>query len=145
MSPTEAASSRAAFSAAKSRAIAIPVDLDSQVNNLFLKSHNIVQKTALNWRLSARNAARRDSVLAASRDYRNIIERLQVLRGAASLPGGGGPCTQLCFWSQGKAQAGGGAGGAVSAVRGPRTDGRPGGELPARGELPTVAVFKGCS
>uniref|UniRef100_A0A8D2MC37 Inositol 1,4,5-trisphosphate receptor n=1 Tax=Zonotrichia albicollis TaxID=44394 RepID=A0A8D2MC37_ZONAL len=27
---------------AKSRAIAIPVDLDSQVNNLFLKSHNIV-------------------------------------------------------------------------------------------------------
>ncbi|XP_023590861.1 inositol 1,4,5-trisphosphate receptor type 1 [Trichechus manatus latirostris] len=62
---------------AKSRAIAIPVDLDSQVNNLFLKSHNIVQKTAMNWRLSVRNAARRDSVLAASRDYRNIIERLQ--------------------------------------------------------------------
>ncbi|KAI2527994.1 inositol 1,4,5-trisphosphate receptor type 1 [Homo sapiens] len=62
---------------AKSRAIAIPVDLDSQVNNLFLKSHSIVQKTAMNWRLSARNAARRDSVLAASRDYRNIIERLQ--------------------------------------------------------------------
>lgn len=63
---------------AKSRAIAIPVDLDSQVNNLFLKSHNIVQKTAMNWRMTARNAARRDSVLAASRDYRNIIERLQV-------------------------------------------------------------------
>ncbi|XDA86396.1 hypothetical protein R6Z07F_016130 [Ovis aries] len=62
---------------AKSRAIAIPVDLDSQVNNLFLKSHNLVQKTAMNWRLTARNAARRDSVLAASRDYRNIIERLQ--------------------------------------------------------------------
>ncbi|XP_032927633.1 inositol 1,4,5-trisphosphate receptor type 1 isoform X3 [Catharus ustulatus] len=62
---------------AKSRAIAIPVDLDSQVNNLFLKSHNLVQKTAMNWRMSARNAARRDSVLAASRDYRNIIERLQ--------------------------------------------------------------------
>ncbi|XP_075430818.1 inositol 1,4,5-trisphosphate-gated calcium channel ITPR1 isoform X2 [Ascaphus truei] len=62
---------------AKSRAIAIPVDLDSQVNNLFLKSHNIVQKTAMSWRMSARNAARRDSVLTASRDYRNIIERLQ--------------------------------------------------------------------
>ncbi|XP_060544249.1 inositol 1,4,5-trisphosphate receptor type 1 isoform X4 [Pantherophis guttatus] len=62
---------------AKSRAIAIPVDLDSQVNNLFLKSHNIVQKTAMNWRMTARNAARRDSVMAASRDYRNIIERLQ--------------------------------------------------------------------
>lgn len=69
--------------AAKSRAIAIPVDLDSQVNNLFLKSHNLVQKTAMNWRMSARNAARRDSVLAASRDYRNIIERLQV---TAQLP-----------------------------------------------------------
>ncbi|KAH0630226.1 hypothetical protein JD844_012986 [Phrynosoma platyrhinos] len=62
---------------AKSRAIAIPVDLDSQVNNLFLKSHNIVQKTAMNWRMTVRNAARRDSVMAASRDYRNIIERLQ--------------------------------------------------------------------
>ncbi|NP_001084015.1 inositol 1,4,5-trisphosphate receptor type 1 S homeolog [Xenopus laevis] len=62
---------------AKSRTIAIPVDLDSQVNNLFLKSHNIVQKTAMSWRMSVRNAARRDSVLTASRDYRNIIERLQ--------------------------------------------------------------------
>uniref|UniRef100_A0A803TKK8 Inositol 1,4,5-trisphosphate receptor n=1 Tax=Anolis carolinensis TaxID=28377 RepID=A0A803TKK8_ANOCA len=62
---------------AKSRTIAIPVDLDSQVNNLFLKSHNIVQKTAMNWRMTVRNAARRDSVMAASRDYRNIIERLQ--------------------------------------------------------------------
>uniref|UniRef100_A0A4W3J078 Inositol 1,4,5-trisphosphate receptor n=1 Tax=Callorhinchus milii TaxID=7868 RepID=A0A4W3J078_CALMI len=62
---------------AKSRAIAIPVDLDSQVNNLFLKSHNIVQKTAMSWRMSARNSARRDSVLTTSRDYRNIIERLQ--------------------------------------------------------------------
>ncbi|MGH0146773.1 UNVERIFIED_CONTAM: hypothetical protein FKN15_008749 [Acipenser sinensis] len=62
---------------AKSRAIAIPVDLDSQVNNLFLKSHNIVQKTALSWRMSARNATRRDSVLPVCKDYRNIIERLQ--------------------------------------------------------------------
>ncbi|XP_076870700.1 inositol 1,4,5-trisphosphate-gated calcium channel ITPR1 isoform X1 [Brachyhypopomus gauderio] len=62
---------------AKGRAIAIPVDLDCQVNNLFIKSNNIVQKTALSWRLSARNAARRDSVLTTSRDYRNIIERLQ--------------------------------------------------------------------
>ncbi|MGH0132452.1 UNVERIFIED_CONTAM: hypothetical protein FKN15_030521 [Acipenser sinensis] len=61
----------------KSRAIAIPVDLDSQVNNLFLKSHNIVQKTALSWRMSARNATRRDSVLPVCKDYRNIIERLQ--------------------------------------------------------------------
>src|SRR4029434_9473 len=58
---------------AKSRTIAIPVDLDCQVNNLFVKSNNIVQKTALSWRQSARNAARKDSVLATSRDYRNII------------------------------------------------------------------------
>lgn len=63
---------------AKSRAIAIPVDLDSQVNNLFVKSNNVVQKTILNWRLSARNASRRDSTQTTSRDYRNIIERLQV-------------------------------------------------------------------
>ncbi|KAJ7999230.1 hypothetical protein DPEC_G00213290 [Dallia pectoralis] len=62
---------------AKGRAIAIPVDLDSQVNNLFVKSNNIVQKTAMSWRMSARNAACRDSVLTTSRDYRNIIERLQ--------------------------------------------------------------------
>ncbi|XP_047662988.1 inositol 1,4,5-trisphosphate receptor type 1 isoform X4 [Tachysurus fulvidraco] len=62
---------------AKSRAIAIPVDLDSQVNNLFVKSNNVVQKTILNWRMSARNASRRDSTIGTSKDYRNIIERLQ--------------------------------------------------------------------
>uniref|UniRef100_A0A672N4Q5 Inositol 1,4,5-trisphosphate receptor n=1 Tax=Sinocyclocheilus grahami TaxID=75366 RepID=A0A672N4Q5_SINGR len=62
---------------AKGRAIAIPVDLDCQVNNLFMKSNNIVQKTALSWRQSVRNATRRDSVLTTCRDYRNIIERLQ--------------------------------------------------------------------
>ncbi|KAI7808035.1 putative inositol 1 [Triplophysa rosa] len=61
----------------KGRAIAIPVDLDCQVNNLFMKSNNIVQKTALSWRQSVRNATQRDSVLTTSRDYRNIIERLQ--------------------------------------------------------------------
>ncbi len=66
------------FFLAKSRAIAIPVDLDSQVNNLFVKSNNVVQKTILNWRISARNASRRDSTLTTSKDYRNIIERLQV-------------------------------------------------------------------
>lgn len=63
---------------AKSRAIAIPVDLDNQVNSLFVKSNNIVQKTALSWRLSVRNSTRRESVVTTSRDYRNIIERLQV-------------------------------------------------------------------
>ncbi|TTO63377.1 Inositol 1,4,5-trisphosphate receptor type 1 [Bagarius yarrelli] len=39
----------------------------------------VLSDVALSWRLSARNAARRDSVLTASRDYRNIIERLQQL------------------------------------------------------------------
>uniref|UniRef100_A0A8C4ZUA4 Inositol 1,4,5-trisphosphate receptor n=1 Tax=Gadus morhua TaxID=8049 RepID=A0A8C4ZUA4_GADMO len=62
---------------AKSRAIAIPVDLDSQVNNLFVKSNNVVQKSILNWRLSAKNTSRKDSDLPSSKDYRNIIERLQ--------------------------------------------------------------------
>ncbi|XP_072571397.1 inositol 1,4,5-trisphosphate-gated calcium channel ITPR1 isoform X2 [Paramormyrops kingsleyae] len=81
LTPTQKASVEACIKVlsdvAKSRAIAIPVDLDSQVNNLFVKSNNIVQKTALSWRLSARNATRRDSTLTTSRDYRNIIERLQ--------------------------------------------------------------------
>lgn len=66
------------LSPAKSRAIAIPVDLDSQVNNLFVKSNNVVQKSILSWRLSAKNTTRRDSGLTSSKDYRNIIERLQV-------------------------------------------------------------------
>uniref|UniRef100_M4A104 Inositol 1,4,5-trisphosphate receptor n=1 Tax=Xiphophorus maculatus TaxID=8083 RepID=M4A104_XIPMA len=62
---------------AKSRAIAIPVDLDSQVNNLFVKPNNMVQKTLLNWKQSAKNTSRRESSLCASKDYRNIIEKLQ--------------------------------------------------------------------
>ncbi len=63
---------------AKSRAIAIPVDLDSQVNNLFREVQQCCTETILNWRISARNASRRDSTLTTSKDYRNIIERLQV-------------------------------------------------------------------
>uniref|UniRef100_A0A3Q2EE34 Inositol 1,4,5-trisphosphate receptor n=1 Tax=Cyprinodon variegatus TaxID=28743 RepID=A0A3Q2EE34_CYPVA len=62
---------------AKSRAIAIPVDLDSQVNNLFVKPNNVVQKTLLSWKQSAKNTSRRESSLSASKDYRNIIEKLQ--------------------------------------------------------------------
>ncbi|XP_056292934.1 inositol 1,4,5-trisphosphate receptor type 1 isoform X2 [Pseudoliparis swirei] len=62
---------------AKSRTIAIPVDLDSQVNNLFVKSNNVVQKSILSWRLSAKNTFKRESSLTSSKDYRNIIERLQ--------------------------------------------------------------------
>lgn len=57
------------------------MDLDSQVNNLFVKSNNVVQKSILSWRLSAKNTSRRDSTLTTSKDYRNIIERLQVSEG----------------------------------------------------------------
>lgn len=57
------------------------MDLDSQVNNLFVKSNNVVQKSILSWRLSAKNTSRRDSSLTTSKDYRNIIERLQVGEG----------------------------------------------------------------
>uniref|UniRef100_A0A3Q3WHJ7 Uncharacterized protein n=1 Tax=Mola mola TaxID=94237 RepID=A0A3Q3WHJ7_MOLML len=81
LSPVQKASVEACIKVlsdvAKSRAIAIPVDLDSQVNNLFVKSNNVVQKSILSWRLSAKNTSRRDSGLTTSRDYRNIIERLQ--------------------------------------------------------------------
>ncbi|XP_071082812.1 inositol 1,4,5-trisphosphate-gated calcium channel ITPR1-like isoform X3 [Haliotis cracherodii] len=59
---------------AKGRGIAIPVDLDSQVNSLFEKT-NIVMKHSNKW-LSAR-ANRRESNTDQSRDSRNIIEGLQ--------------------------------------------------------------------
>lgn len=59
---------------AKSRGIAIPVDLDSQVNSLFEKSQ-IILKSTNRW-LSVRQN-RRESSPATSRDYRTIIEGLQ--------------------------------------------------------------------
>lgn len=60
---------------AKNRGIAIPVDLDSQVNTMFSKSQ-IVMKTTRKW-LNA-GSSRRDSAMTVSRDYRSIIEGLQV-------------------------------------------------------------------
>ena len=65
---------------AKNRGIAIPVDLDSQVNTLFMKSHsNMVQRAAMGWRLSARSGPRfKEALGGPSWDYRNIIEKLQV-------------------------------------------------------------------
>ncbi|XP_064633177.1 inositol 1,4,5-trisphosphate receptor-like isoform X3 [Lineus longissimus] len=59
---------------AKNRGIAIPVDLDSQVNTLFSKSQMVMKHTRA-W-LSARSS-RRDSMMVISRDYRSIIEGLQ--------------------------------------------------------------------
>ncbi|XP_038666908.1 inositol 1,4,5-trisphosphate receptor type 2-like isoform X1 [Scyliorhinus canicula] len=64
---------------AKGRAIAIPVDLDSQVNTLFMKTHSsMVQRAAIGWRMSARGAPRyKDAAGGLTMDYRNIIEKLQ--------------------------------------------------------------------
>ncbi|XP_075754910.1 inositol 1,4,5-trisphosphate-gated calcium channel ITPR2 isoform X1 [Pelodiscus sinensis] len=64
---------------AKNRGIAIPVDLDSQVNTLFMKSHsNMVQRAALGWRMSARSGPRfKEALGGPAWDYRNIIEKLQ--------------------------------------------------------------------
>ncbi|XP_072241679.1 inositol 1,4,5-trisphosphate-gated calcium channel ITPR2 isoform X1 [Leuresthes tenuis] len=61
---------------AKARAIAIPVDLDSQVNTLSLKVHsNMVQRAAKDWRISARTRPRKEPL--GGPDYKNIIEKLQ--------------------------------------------------------------------
>ncbi|KAM6961110.1 inositol 1,4,5-trisphosphate-gated calcium channel ITPR2 [Aplochiton taeniatus] len=61
---------------AKARAIAIPVDLDSQVNTLTLKVHtNMVKRTAKEWRSSARNRPPKETL--GGPDYKNIIEKLQ--------------------------------------------------------------------
>ncbi|XP_030646441.1 inositol 1,4,5-trisphosphate receptor type 2 [Chanos chanos] len=61
---------------AKNRAIAIPVDLDSQVNTLSMKTHTtMVQRAAKDWRLSARARPRKEPLGAP--DYKSIIEKLQ--------------------------------------------------------------------
>ena len=61
--------------AAKNRGIAIPVDLDSQVNTLFNKSQMVMKHTR-HWINAGKN--RRDSSMQINRDYRSIIEGLQV-------------------------------------------------------------------
>ncbi|XP_034444276.1 inositol 1,4,5-trisphosphate receptor type 2 isoform X1 [Hippoglossus hippoglossus] len=61
---------------AKARAIAMPVDLDSQANTLSLKFHtNMVQRAAKDWRISARTRPRKEPL--GGPDYKNIIEKLQ--------------------------------------------------------------------
>ncbi|KAE8613073.1 hypothetical protein XENTR_v10007556 [Xenopus tropicalis] len=64
---------------AKNRGMAIPVDLDSQVNTLFLKAHsNMVQRAAMGWRITARNGPKYKEALGSpSLDYKTIIEKLQ--------------------------------------------------------------------
>lgn len=70
---------RALAEVAKNRGIAIPVDLDSQVNTLFMKNHSsTVQRAAMGWRLSARSGPRfKEALGGPAWDYRNIIEKLQ--------------------------------------------------------------------
>uniref|UniRef100_A0A7N6BBH0 Inositol 1,4,5-trisphosphate receptor n=1 Tax=Anabas testudineus TaxID=64144 RepID=A0A7N6BBH0_ANATE len=61
---------------AKARAIAIPVDLDSQVSALSLRVHsNMVQRAAKDWRTSARTRPRKETL--GGLDYKSIIEKLQ--------------------------------------------------------------------
>ncbi|CAL9697413.1 unnamed protein product [Knipowitschia caucasica] len=60
---------------AKARAIAIPVDLDSQVNTLSKVHTNMIHRAAKDWRTSARNRPRKEAF--GGPDYRNIIEKLQ--------------------------------------------------------------------
>ncbi|KAK2842102.1 hypothetical protein Q5P01_012302 [Channa striata] len=61
---------------AKARAIAIPVDLDSQVSALSLKVHSsMMQRLAKDWRTSARTRPRKEPL--GGPDYKNIIEKLQ--------------------------------------------------------------------
>ncbi|XP_046889429.1 inositol 1,4,5-trisphosphate receptor type 2 [Hypomesus transpacificus] len=81
---------------AKARAIAIPVDLDSQVNTLSLKAHtNMVQRAAKDWRISARTRQRKEPLGVP--DYKSIIEKLQVIththtyRSTGELPREGEP------------------------------------------------------
>ncbi|XP_078339538.1 inositol 1,4,5-trisphosphate-gated calcium channel ITPR1-like isoform X2 [Crassostrea virginica] len=59
---------------AKNRGIAIPVDLDSQVNQMFEKSNNVMNKAKV-WINAKLN--KRESIASVSRDYKNIIEGLQ--------------------------------------------------------------------
>ena len=61
---------------AKNRGIAIPVDLDSQVNQMFEKSNNVMNKAKV-WINAKLN--KRESIASVSRDYKNIIEGLQVI------------------------------------------------------------------
>uniref|UniRef100_A0A8C7UL11 Inositol 1,4,5-trisphosphate receptor n=1 Tax=Oncorhynchus mykiss TaxID=8022 RepID=A0A8C7UL11_ONCMY len=61
---------------AKARAIAIPVDLDSQVNTLSLKAHTYrVERAVKDWRTSARTRVRKE--ILGVPDYKSIIEKLQ--------------------------------------------------------------------
>lgn len=60
---------------AKTRGIAVPSDLDSEINSLFNKS-KIVLKSTKQWMTMGK--MKRESSMSLSRDYKTIIEGLQV-------------------------------------------------------------------
>ena len=61
---------------AKTRGIAIPSDLDAEVNSLFSKS-KIVLKSTKQWMTMGK--IRKESSMSLNRDYKSIIEGLQVI------------------------------------------------------------------
>ena len=61
--------------AAKNRGIAIPSDLDLQVHSMLGKSQMVKKHTQI-WQ--AARQQKRESIACVSRDYRSIIEGLQV-------------------------------------------------------------------
>ena len=61
--------------AARNRGIAIPADLENQIQALFTRSQ-LVMKHTRHW--LSHGKVRRDSMMNLSRDYRSIIEGLQV-------------------------------------------------------------------
>ena len=60
---------------ARNRGIAVPADLESQIQALFTRSQ-LVMKHTRQW--LSHGKVRRDSMMNLSRDYRSIIEGLQV-------------------------------------------------------------------
>lgn len=60
---------------ARNRGIAVPADLESQIQALFTRSQ-LVMKHTRQW--LSHGKVRRDSMVNLSRDYRSIIEGLQV-------------------------------------------------------------------
>ena len=68
---------------AKTRGIAIPVDLESQVSKMFSKTQ-IVMKHTMHWRSNAGKARRDSNMNGYNRDYKTIIDGLQVRVGGAS-------------------------------------------------------------
>uniref|UniRef100_UPI00358E2778 inositol 1,4,5-trisphosphate-gated calcium channel ITPR1-like n=1 Tax=Myxine glutinosa TaxID=7769 RepID=UPI00358E2778 len=76
--PTVEACIKTLITVAKNRSIAIPVDLENQIAEIFHRNQQmLVQRTALSWRNSARGNVCRDTFASLGRDYRHLVDRLQ--------------------------------------------------------------------